>query len=119
METVPNQLTDHDLLIVVHTKMDRVQSDIREIKDNLAGRVSVLEFQKLDKADADKIVKQVLDSSDKIHNDLGGRLTVVERDMENMDKKIDVFIARIATWGAAALLALGVVEFVLNKFIFK
>ena len=48
---------DHDLLLTfkaeVTTKLDRVISDVKDLKDDLASRVSGLETEKLSKEDFD------------------------------------------------------------------
>lgn len=37
------QRQDHDLLVEIKTKLDRALVDIKELKDNVASRVSTLE----------------------------------------------------------------------------
>ena len=112
-------MSDHDLLIVVHTKMDRVQGDIREIKDNLSGRIAMLEAHKLDKIEAEKILKSALEQAEGIHKDHEIRIRGHEKALEDVDKKIDVVVAKITTWGSVAVIAIGVIEFILSKFVFN
>jgi len=48
---------DHDLLIQIATKLDRAIQDIKELKDNVAARVSALENEKLDRTEYDSYIK--------------------------------------------------------------
>ena len=50
-ETKQEHRSDHDLLITLHTKMDRVQLDVRDINENLSRRVAILENDMLKKID--------------------------------------------------------------------
>lgn len=54
-------MSDHDILLILHTKMDRLEVDVKELKDNLVSRVSVLEQTKTDKVDAAILSKRVDD----------------------------------------------------------
>ena len=65
---------DHDLLIAVNTKLERVIADIRELKDNVAQRVSVLEQDKLDKTEASRIYGE----HEVLHEKLDSRVTQLE-----------------------------------------
>ena len=75
---------DHDLLLTfkaeVSTKLDRVISDVKELKDNVAARVSALEEEKTNKKDFDQYT-------------------------ENTDKKIDV-LSRLVYIGLGIVIAL-------------
>lgn len=42
---------DHDLLIELRTEMKNLRGDVRELKDNVATRVSNLETEKADKTE--------------------------------------------------------------------
>lgn len=50
---------DHDLLIEIKTKLDRVISDVAEVKTNSINRIESLENNKADKVEFDKIEKRV------------------------------------------------------------
>lgn len=51
--------TDHDLLVTIHTKLERALEDIREIRDNTTGRIITLESDKLDKTEAEEMKKSI------------------------------------------------------------
>lgn len=42
---------DHDLLIELRTEMKNLRGDVKELKDNVATRVSNLEVEKADKVE--------------------------------------------------------------------
>lgn len=107
-----SKMNDHDLLIVVHTTLARLESDIRDMKENLASRVAILELQKLDKTEAQSIVKNAVKGAEDVHSDHERRLRTDRTDIENLDKKISVAIARLATWGAALVVGIGIAEFI-------
>lgn len=71
---------DHDLLIAMKaefsTKLDRVIADVKELKENVADRVSALEIEKMNKEEAERYKE----AADKIHADHEERLRVVESD---------------------------------------
>ena len=48
---------DRDLLIELRTEMKAVRTDIKDLKDNTAFRVSQLEQGKMDKSDAEDTIK--------------------------------------------------------------
>lgn len=52
---LPPNISDHDLLIVLHTSMQHISKDVREIKDDNTRRLAILEAIKLDKEDATKM----------------------------------------------------------------
>lgn len=74
METEHKQ-SDHDLLIQINTKVERVISDVKEIRDNTTSRVDALESEKLDKVEAAKAIV----AHEKIHDDFEKRLKWLER----------------------------------------
>ena len=49
---------DHDLLVRVDEKLNGVMGDIKDIKDDLGKRVTVLELDKLGKEDYNKMVNK-------------------------------------------------------------
>ncbi len=79
---------DHDLLIVLHTKLDRALKDIERLGDGIATRLSDLEHNKLDKKDFNAVEA----TAKEIHADH-------ERRLRRMEK-----------WGFAAIGALALVE---------
>lgn len=89
------QTSDHDLLIAVSTKLDRVISDVRDLKDNLVSRVELLEKNSLDneqyyqkhqalQSDVQKLEKQKVDDAEvaKIAKNISDNLC-------DHDKRID------------------------------
>jgi hypothetical protein len=52
------QNPDHDLLIVIDTKLGRVIDDVKELKDNFATRVTDLEENKVSKDEFNELVKE-------------------------------------------------------------
>lgn len=67
---LPPNLTDHDLLIVLHTTMRHMSRDIATIKDDNTQRLAVLEATKYDKEDAAKAIHD----SEKIHEALSASI---------------------------------------------
>ncbi len=46
-----DRTNDHDLLITIHTQVNRLITDVGEINNNLSRRVTVVETEKLSKED--------------------------------------------------------------------
>ena len=67
--------TDHDLLIILHTKLSRVILDISTFGKDLTSQVDKLSVSKHDKEAAEKIKVD----ADKIHIDHEKRLRRIER----------------------------------------
>ena len=67
--------TDHDLLIELHTRVLELRDDIKEIKDDMKLRIDKLETEKLDSAEATRL----LTDSVKIHDDHEKRIRRLER----------------------------------------
>lgn len=66
---------DHDLLIQMDVKLDRVIKDVADLNDSTARRVSDLEQEKLDKAEAARLQKE----SEAVHANHNRRITFLER----------------------------------------
>ena len=99
----PRQTEDHDLLVALATKMDRVILDIKALGDNTSVRISSLEQNKLDVKDAyPKLYKDNVEGELKDHE---GRI----RDNEKR-------ITQILTWGSAIVVLIGLLEFFLGRF---
>lgn len=49
--------SDHDLLIVLNTKMDVLSGDVKEVKDGTAKDIEALKRDKMDLIDAEKQLK--------------------------------------------------------------
>ena len=76
---------DHDLLLRIDTKVERVIVDVAKINDNFANRIDALEREKISKADFDK---QVADHED--------RLRITEKFQENLMGKLSIMTAAIS-----------------------
>lgn len=50
---------DHDLLIEIKTKLDRVISDVAEVKTNSINRIEALELNKLNITEFEKLLRRV------------------------------------------------------------
>lgn len=96
-------MSDHDLIIKIHTIVERLVTDVQELNDNTVSRISDLEVNKIDKIDYLEDLKK----HDICVKELSDRIT-----------KNEITIARIMTWGSALLLILGVIEVVLSNFKF-
>lgn len=51
-EMVNKNMSDHDMLLVLHTVLQRVVIDIKDLKDNTVGRIINLEDTKVNKTEA-------------------------------------------------------------------
>lgn len=91
---LPPNVSDHDLLIVLHTSMRHMSSDIKEIKDNNTRRLAVLEATKYDKEDAARAIA----AADKLHEDHETRIRRTER------------------WGFISIGALAVIQVLISIF---
>lgn len=45
----PMRQSDHDLLVSIHTKVERVIVDVKELNQNIGSRLSVVEATKVDR----------------------------------------------------------------------
>lgn len=84
--THPLPTTDHDAIITLIAEMRSLRGevkdikvDIKEVKENVADRVTDLEREKMDKDAAEKL----LNDANIVHKDLHDRLTTAERFIEN------------------------------------
>lgn len=67
---LPPNISDHDLLIVLHTNMKHMGRDIAAIKDDNTRRLTIVEATKYDKEDAQK----ALHDAENAHKDLSDRI---------------------------------------------
>ena len=102
MEDVTSK--DHDLLIQINTKLERVIYDVQELKSDTIKRVSALEEEKENKID----VRRAFTESEKISQDHETRLRGVEREQDD-------FKGRYAIIAALAVIILsGFVSWLVN-----
>lgn len=95
---------DHDLLVQLNTKMEDLKEDIAELKNGTSARIQQLEQEKVNTRDSYPVLYQ----------------PKVEEHLADHEKRIrsnETNITRIMTWGLAGMLALGVVEFFVTKFL--
>lgn len=101
---------DRDLLVELKTEMKAVRVDVKEIKEGLVSRVAALEVSKLDKIEAQRIVADALIGAKGIHDDHEKRLREVEQSN-------DKFQSKVKAYGAAAIIILGLLEFLFQLYI--
>jgi len=65
---------DHDVLIELRTEMRGVRADIKDIKEDTAHRVSLLEDNKIDKREVEKMLVE----GNKVHDDHERRIRKLE-----------------------------------------
>lgn len=103
---------DRDLLVELKTEMRAVRSDVKDIKEGLASRVAALEATKMDKTEAVRLIEEGKNGDTKIFEDHEKRL----RNVESSNEK---FQSKVQAWGAAAILVLGIAQFVLQLYLSK
>ena len=91
--------SDHDLLLRIDTKVERVIHDVAQLNDNYSGRIEALEHNKL----SDEDYKSG-------HIDHESRLRAVEKFQDNMIGRLGVLAAGIS------LLVAGIVNWIVRKF---
>ena len=97
LKRVQSQITvDHDLIIKMDGKLDRVIIDVRELKDNLHSKVTLLEVNKYDKEPGYKHEEE-----DKKFRD------AVFTNFRTIEKRL----VKIETWGTVGLVLLGIIQF--------
>lgn len=92
---------DHDLLIKLDTKVEGIRGDIKELSDGTATRITALENDKLNKADAYPALYK----------------TGVEKALQDHEDRIRINTGRIVqimTWGSAGLILLGIAQFIIG-----
>ena len=93
---------DHDLLVILDTKMEGLKDDIAVLSNMTSARIGVLERDKLDAKDAyPKVYKEQ-----------------VEREMADHETRIrdtEKGVTRILTWGSALVMLVGIVELAFNR----
>ena len=99
---------DHDFLLSfsseVKVKLDTIRDDIKDLSDGTAARITTLENEKLN----------IRDSYTAIYK------TGVEKSLTDHEERIRINtdkITQIRTFGTAAVIALGILEFILSKVI--
>ena len=91
--------SDHDLLLRIDTKVERVIHDVAQLNDNYSSRIEALEHNKLSD-----------DEYEKGHVDHESRLRTVEKFQENMIGKFGVLAAGIS------IVIAGIINWIVRKF---
>ncbi len=95
---------DHDILVVLKSKMEDLKNDIRDLKDNTSKRVDALEHEKL----------SVSESYASLYK------TDVEKhqlDHETRIRDNEKNITKILTYGSIVLVVIGVVQAIIIHFL--
>ena len=82
---IPANSVDHDLLLRIDTKVERVINDVAKLNDNYSGRIEALEHSKQDGLDYEKG-----------HLDHEGRLRDIEKFRENLTGKLSILAGGIS-----------------------
>lgn len=93
---------DRDLLVELKTEMVALRDDVRDLKDGVKSDIEFLKNDKISRAEAVRI------NTDQ---------QTINQDMEARQRKTETSITQIKTWGSAGVLALGIIEFLINHFI--
>lgn len=83
-------------------KFDELKLDIKDLKDGISSRVTILENEKLNIRYSYPVLYKV----------------AVEKTLDDYESRIRINtgkITQIMTWGSAGVVALGILEFILNK----
>lgn len=93
---------DRDLLVELRTEVAAMRADLQDIKGNFSARLLALEGNVLMKV----VYETDIRDREKYREALENRIRTLENSM-----------TRIYTWGSAGLLVLGVVQFLIGKFL--
>ena len=85
-------------------KFADLKTDIKNLSDGTAQRISNLEIEKLNVKDSYPVLYKA--DSERVHEDLERRLRVAE-----------ITLTKVVTWGTVAMLSLGIIEFLVSKFL--
>lgn len=96
--------SDHDAIVRISEKIDSLRVDVKDLKDGTASRIATLENEKLNIKDSYPVLYK------KAVEDF-----IVEANTRM--RKLEEGYTQVKTFGIAAMILLGVVEFVLNKFL--
>lgn len=97
-----NQDTQQDITIAV------IKNDLEYIKrevGGITGALKILENNYMRRVDVESVVK-----------DLSAEDKRLDKKLEVLKLEVAVFKTQIYTWGAAAILVLGIVQFIISKF---
>ena len=106
MNDVDQKNIDHDLIIKIHTIVERLVVDVKEMKDNTMSRIETLEDGKVNKID---LSIELTEMKKKTYE--------CNKDFEERMRKQEIISAKTITWGAAMLVLVGIIEFLISKFL--
>ena len=98
--------SDHDAIVRISEKIDSLKADVRDLKDGITKRVENLECEKLNIRDSYSQLYK------KAHDDF-------QIEMYNRIKTVEEGYAQIKMLGIVAVLFLGLLQFIIDKFILK
>lgn len=110
---LPPNVSDHDLLIVLHTTMKHMARDVASIKDESMQRIAVVEATKYDKDDATK----ALADAQRTHDEMDRRINTKQSKEDaaviktGFDKINDDHEARMRRIERNMYIAIGVLTF--------
>lgn len=93
---------DRDLLIELKTRMEGLESQIKDLNNNIVNRVTALENGKLDRGEATRMLTDAIE----IHNGYEVRIRSVE-------KSISETMVSFRVWGTVAVVGLGILQFLI------
>ena len=94
---------DHDILVVLKSKMEDLRIDIKDLKDNTTKRVDMLEANKLNIQDSYSVLYK--------HN-----VEKTQMDHEDRIRDNEKNITKILTFGTAFVILLGIIEGVIAHY---
>lgn len=107
---VPLNLTDHDLLIRLDTRMQNITDEMRLLRDGTTGDIKDLKEKKLDRRDFEEYKRDHENESEKI-------IKGFEEHFEKSDAKTDRLVVQMAAIGGALLILQFVIPLLL-KYVF-
>lgn len=112
-----NGNNDHDLLIELRTEMRGLRQDLKALSDGVSTRVTNLENTKLDKVDAKEEFSRLAALAESKAKEIFNTKTDEDKDHEARLRTVETAVTRILTWGTVLLIILGVIEFLVGKFL--
>ena len=91
------------------TSFKLLSKDIEFIKQSIEDIKATLKIMDANYVRHEEYHKHVTDDQI-IHNDIEAR-------MRNAEKELTTFRSQVATWGTAALIAMSIIQFFLNRFL--